>query len=78
MSVALDRRAGRAFIATGDATNTGRVSVFDMGSGARLATDPLGRGVLSPAVSVDEQAGRAFVSDEHGRRVSILDAGSPR
>jgi DNA-binding beta-propeller fold protein YncE len=76
LSMALDRRAGRAFIAASDDNAMGRASVFDTRSGALLATVLLGRGVLSPAVSVDEQAGRAFVSDEISRRVSILDAGS--
>jgi DNA-binding beta-propeller fold protein YncE len=57
LSVALDPRAGRAFIAGSDDNAVGRVSVFDTRSGALLATVPLGRGVLSPAVSVDEQAG---------------------
>ena len=78
MSVALDWRTGRAFIATSDANAMGGVSVFDTRSGALLATVPLGRSVLSSAISVDEQAGRAIVSDANSPRVSILDAGSGR
>lgn len=67
--VAVDTRAGRAFVANyGDNS----LSVIDARSGAVLRTVPVGS---SPAdVVVNDRTGRAFVANNQDNTVNVLDA----
>lgn len=83
--VAVDTRAGRAFIANTGFNNSGRtVSVLDSRTGQLIQTVTVGRGPSS--VAVNEQTGRLFVansgyqdgSGSHDGSIAVVDTRSGR
>lgn len=76
LDVALDGRAGRAFITTSDGSNTNRVVVMNTRTGAVLNSVQIGRGAYPLATFVDQQWSRVFVLDQNTDRIGTLDASS--
>jgi len=68
--LALDASAGHLFVSTADASDVGRVRVFDLYSG-RLSR-AIGPFTSNVGVTVAEDLGRAFVNDMSGS-VTVLD-----
>ncbi len=74
-SVAADEQAGRVFVGTSDASDSGgRLSAFDTMTGALIHADRLSDGPGD--IVVDARAGHVFVSAMSSGAISMLDARS--
>ena len=74
-SVAVDEQAGRVFVGTSDASDSGgRLSAFDTMTGALIHADRLSDGPGD--IVVDARAGHVFVSAMSSGAISMLDARS--